>query len=299
MTETTLSRAADAREELQRMEANMNQSAIDSVMQGKGNDSSPDSSNVSNTDGPDGTPSDSKGAEKLLGRDQLLAFLEENADNLPQGAETFKAMQRSMASQGNEARELRERLDKLEKEQEAPQEPSPEEVRRKQLLQRMPKQQRDLMEAYIEEMGLVSRDELENERQVERSTEHTSQLITEGIEKWGEDFGHMENDKFVWNPEIFDGVRSLYQTLKDPNEGITPNQLYVLHNFDKLMDDAFKRGQGESTGTDRINRLQRANGMARNSSSVPRSEPDLRQDGDSLEDVTAKAVKKAWGRLFK
>ena len=289
--------AMTAVEELQQMEDAINQGEIDSVLKGKSDGNRSGNGNGSGSNGPNGTPDDPKGAEKLPGRDDLLAFLEQNADSLPNGAAGLKEMQRTIAAQGNAKRELEERLAKLEEAKKEPEGPTPEEQRRKAILARLPRAQREAMEAMIEEMGLVSRDEIEEEKAVEESTKLTAQSIAEGIEAWGEEFGHMEDDKFIWNPEIFEGVRGLYRDLKSPDKGITPNQLFILHNFDKLIEKAKSEAQGGVGKVDRINRLQRANGMNRNSTSMAPSGPPIREEGDNLEDVTAKAVRNAWRKL--
>lgn len=287
-------------EELQQMEAELNAEAINGILSSKQSGTTDRDSDEQDSNGPsNGSPNESKSSEKLPSRGDVLAFLEQNADRLPGGAESFKEIQRTVNNQANSNKELQERLEALEKANEKPQEPSPEEVRRKQLLSRIPRQERERMEALIDEMGLVSRDEIEREKMIEESTKMTAQSIADGIEQWGDDFGYMDGDRFVWNTEIFDGVRDLYRQLRNPEQGITPNHLYILHNFDKLISAAEQRGAEGATEGDRVQRLMRANSMHRSSASVPKSEPNLREDGDTLEDVTAKAVKRAWNRLVR
>jgi len=285
-------------EELQQMEADINSQAINNMLSSNQSGTTERNGDVRESNGPsNGLPKDPKSAEKLPSRGDVLAFLEENADRLPGGAESFKEIQRSLTSQSSVNKELQERLDALEKANQEPEKPSEEEVRRKNILSRIPRHEREKFQAIIDEMGLVSRDEIEREKIVEESTKLTAQSIEKGIEQWGDEFGHMDGDKFIWNPEIFDGVRDLYRQLKNPEQGITPNHLYILHNFEKLISEAEQRGASGAQGDDRMQRLVRANSMHRSSSSVPRREPDIREDGDTLEDITAKAVKKAWNRL--
>jgi hypothetical protein len=287
-------------EELQQMEAELNAESINNLMEQKQSGATGRVGDERDSNGPrNGLPNESKSSEKLPTRGDVLAFLEQNADRLPGGAESFKEIQRTINNQASSNKELQERLEALETANEKPEQPSPEEVRRKQLLSRMPKHERDRLEALIDEMGLISRDEIEREKMIEESTKMTAQSIAEGIEQWGEDFGYMDGDKFVWNTNIFDGVRDLYRQLRSPEQGITPNHLYILHNFDKLMSEAEQRGAQGATGGDRVQRLMRANSMHRSSASVPKGEPSIREDGDTLEDVTAKAVKRAWNRLVR
>lgn len=283
-------------DELQQMEADINSQAINDMINQSG--TTERNGNTQASDSPsNGSLENAESVEKRPSRGDVLAFLEENADQLPGGAESFREIQRSLTSQSNSNKELAERLEALEKANEKPREPSPEEVKRQQLLSRIPKHERDKFQAMIDEMGLVSRDEIEQEKAIEESTKLTAQSIEKGVEQWGEDFGKMEDGQFVWNPEIYEGVRELYRSLKNPEQGITPNHLYILHNYEKLIADAQNKGQSESDYGERMQRLVKANSMNRSSTSVPRSDPSLRQDGDTLEDITAKAVKKAWNRI--
>ena len=296
---TPASASMSATEELQQMQADMVKGQIDSAMEGKGGGTTPQSANASGSNAPrNGTSGDSTDVEKPAGRNDVLAFLEKNADALPGGAEAFREIQRSVSSQGTANKELMDRLDKLEEGPKEPPKPDPQDVRRKQLLARMPRGQRETFEAMIDEMGLVSRDELDQEAAVERSTEQTRTSITEGIEKWGDHFGRMEGDNFVWNEDDHEEMRELYRSLKDPNEGITPNQLYILQNHEALLEQAAQGGASGAEGTDRINRLHRANGMQRKSSNAPATEPPLKEEGDSLEEITAKAVRRNWKKVF-
>lgn len=285
-------------EELQQMEADINSQAINDMIGSKQSGTTERNGNGRDSNGPsNGSPAESNSAEKLPSRGDVLAFLEQNADSLPGGAESFKEIQRSLTSQSSSNKELKERLEALEKASAKPEEPSEEEVRRKNVLSRIPRTEREKFQAMIDELGLVSRDEIEHEKAIEESTKLTAQSIEQGIEQWGEQFGHMDGDKFVWNPEIFEDVRDLYRQLKSPEQGITPNHLYILHNFDRLIAEAEQRGASGQQDTDRMQKLVRANSMHRSSSNVGRKEPDLREDGDTLEDITAKAVKKAWNRI--
>ncbi len=291
-----MSNQISAVEELQQMEAQINTDAINNMLNQSG--TTERNGNAQDLNGPsNGLPEKSDSAEKLPSRGDVLAFLEQNADSLPGGAESFKEIQRSLSSQSSTNKELKERLEALESASQKTEEPSEEEVRRKNVLSRIPRHEREKFQAIIDEMGLVSRDEIEHEKAVEESTKLTAQSIEQGIEQWGDSFGHMDGDKFVWNSEIFDDVRDLYRQLKSPEQGITPNHLYILHNFDRLIQEAEQRGAMGQQGNDRMQKLVRANSMHRSSSSVARKDPDIREDGDTLEDITAKAVKKAWNRI--
>ena len=237
MTEATSANTSNASDELEQLQFAMNKNAIDSVVAEKRNGTSSGNGNASNNSDPgNGHSGNSNGAEKTPSRQELLDYLEQNADALPGGAELVKQFQRTISQQGNANKELEERLSKLED-------------------------------------------------------------VTKGVDSWGEDFGHMEDDKFVWNPEIYDGVRDLFKSMRSPEEGITPNQLYILYNFDKLMQAEYDRGSSQAGYGNRTQRVARASSSHNRSSNAPMQEPALRQDDDDLDDIVSKAVLKSWKAL--
>ena len=295
MTEIASANTSNAFDELEQLQSAMNKEAIDSVVAAKGNGTTPGNGNASNDPDPGNGPSEhSNGAEKTPSRQELLDYLEKNADALPGGAELVKQFQRTISQQGNANRELEQRLAKLEDAVKEPEKPDPADARRQQMLQRMPKQQRDMFDAYVEELGLVSKDELDAEERNKRSMEMTMGAITEGVDKWGEDFGSMDGEKFVWNPEIYEGVRDLFKSMRSPDEGITPNQLYILYNHDKMMQSEYERGLSEGGNGNRAQRVARASGSHNRSSNAPAQEPSIRQEDDDLSDIVSKAVLKSW-----
>jgi len=295
MSEVTPTFTSNATQELEQIESAMNKDAIDSVMAGKGNGTAPGNGNASNNSDPgNGLSDNSNGAEKTPSRQELLDYLESNADAIPGGADLVKQFQRTISQQGNANKELEERLNKLENANKAPEKPDPADVRRQQLLKRMPKQTQEMFEAFVDELGLVSRHELDAEERDKRSVEMTMGAITEGVETWGEDFGAMDGDKFVWNPDIYDGVRDLFKSMRSPEEGITPNQLYILYNYENLLKAEYERGVSSAGEGDRTQRVARAASSHNRSSNAPTQEPALRQDDDDLNDIVSKAVLKSW-----
>jgi len=298
MTEVTSANTSNASEELEQLQFAMNKDAIDSVMAAKGSGTSPGNGNASNSSDPgNGLSDNSNGAEKTPSRQELLDYLENNADALPGGAELVKQFQRTISQQGNANRDLEQRLGKLENTAKGPAKPDPADVRRQQVLKRMPKQTQEMFEAFVDELGLVSREDLDAEARDKRSMEMTMGAITEGVDKWGADFGQMEEDKFVWNSDIYEGVRDLFQSMRSPEEGITPNQLYILYNFDKLMQAEYDRGSSQAGSGNRTQRVARASSSHNRSSNAPTQEPSLRQDDDDLSDIVSKAVLKSWKTL--
>jgi len=271
MTEVTPANTSNASEELEQLQYAMNKDAIDSVVAAKGNGTSPGNGNASNASDPgNGLSENSNDAEKTPSREELLDYLESNADAIPGGADLVKQFLRTINQQGNANKELDQRL------------------------KRMPKQTQEMFEAFVDELGLVSRDELDAEARDKRSMEMTMGAITEGVDRWGTDFGEMEDDKFVWNSQIYEGVRDLFQSMRSPEEGITPNQLYILYNFDKLMQAEHDRGASQAGSGNRAQRVARASSSHNRSSNATMQEPALRQDDDDLSDIVSKAVLKSW-----
>ncbi len=107
MTEITSANTSSASDELEQLQSAMNKEAIDSVVAEKGNGTSPGNGNASNTSDPgNGLSDNSNGAEKTPSRQELLDYLEKNADALPGGAELVKQFQRTISQQGNANEEL-------------------------------------------------------------------------------------------------------------------------------------------------------------------------------------------------
>lgn len=285
-------------EALQQMEASQKLSEIDSVIDARRGEATASAPNPNTAAASNGNSNAVSSGEKPAGRDQVLQFLEANASQLPGGAEAFRDMQRTISQQGQSNNQLSDRLSNLENALSAnqPEQVDEETQRRRSLVNRIPAQQQEAFQALLEEMGYVSRQELEAKEADQQAYQYTVDTINEGVEAWGEDFGHMENGQFVWNPEIRDGVRGLYQDMISEDKGITPTQLYKLYHYDKLIEDAYNRGASESMGGNRIAHAANARTISSSAHRAPDNQ-SIYREGDSLDTVTERAVLKAFRSL--
>ncbi len=285
---------------LQQLEASQRLSEIDSAMVARRGEATASATNPSSDAASNGNSNSDNVGEKPAGRDQVLQYLENNAHNIPGGAEAFRDMQRTISQQGQANSDLEGRLSGLEQ---ALTDNQPEQVdedaqRRQALVSRIPRQQQEAFQALLDEMGYVSRQELDEQEADRQAYQYTVDTINEGVDAWGDEFGHMDGEQFVWNPEIREGVRELYQGMLSEEKGITPTQLYKLYNFDQLIEDAYNRGASEGQGgmSNRIARAASARTIDQSSHRAPDNQ-SIYRDGDSLDTVTERAVLKAFRAL--
>ena len=303
MTEATIpvdpamDNPADA---LQQMEASQRLSEIDTAMEARRGGATASATNPNSDAASNGNSNSDTTGEKSAGRDQVLQYLEDNAHNIPGGAQAFREMQRTISQQGQSNNTLEGRLNNLEQ---ALTEDQPEQVdedsqRRRALVNRIPKQQQEAFQALLDEMGYVSRQDLEDQEADREAYQYTVDTINEGVDVWGENFGHMEGGEFVWTPDISDGVRGLYSDMLSKEKGITPTQLYKIYRFDNLLEDAYNRGatEGRSGISNRVAHAANARTIDQSSHRAPDNQSIYRK-GDSLDTVTERAVLKAFRTL--
>lgn len=295
---------ADADAMLRQIDAQTNLDEVNSLRDGMGVESAHDT-DPAGTQGPNGTPS-SRTGEKQAGRDVVLRYLESHANDLPGGAETFRDLQRQnsrlgndRAEQGSELTDLRETVARLqglvEGRGESTEAAAPEvnevDQKRQQVLARLRPAQREVFQALVDEMGLVSRESMEAEAAERRSEEFTATTITEGINQFGDDFGTMEGDSFVWNPEIKPEVEKAFSRLTSETEGITPTDLYWIVRGPKLVAGGGGGLNQNWHDRDAVQRRLRA-GTIEGSASQTGAQSGLynKASGDTLADVTSRAL---------
>tara|TARA_R110002167_G_scaffold114284_5_gene287901 strand:- start:1333 stop:2244 length:912 start_codon:yes stop_codon:yes gene_type:complete len=280
---------------LAQMEASQKMTEIDSALAARRGEAPASTANPNMAKASNGNSNANTSGEKPAGRDQVLQFLEANADHMPGGVEAFKDMQRTISQQGQSNSALETRLGNLENAltENQPEQVDPDTERRRALVNRIPVQQQEAFQALLDEMGYVSRQELAANEADREAYDYTVDTINQGVEAWGEEFGQMEGEQFVWNPEIRDGVRELYQEMLSEDKGITPTQLYKLYKHDQLVEDAYNRGAQEGGGVNRIAHAANARTINQSTHRAPDNQSIYRQ-GDSLDTVTERAVLKAF-----
>ena len=285
-------------EALQQMEASQRLTEIDSAVAARRGEATASAPNPNSAAASNGNSNANTSGEKSAGRDQVLQFLEANAGQIPGGAEAFRDMQRTISQQGQSNNDLSDRLSNLENalSNNQPEQVDEESERRRALVNRIPAQQQEAFQALLDEMGYVSRQDLDAEEADRQAYQYTVDTINEGVEAWGEEFGHMEGEQFVWNPDIRDGVRQLYEEMLSEDKGITPTQLYKLYHHDKLVEDAYNRGATEGRGGNRVAHAANARTISSSAHRAPDNQ-SIYRDGDSLDTVTERAVLKAFRSL--
>ncbi len=234
----------------------------------------------------------------VVGRDELLRYLESDPNAPPGSADIVRGLQRTISTQGDAVKNLEARLDAIEKSAApapvADSEPTPEELERRKLLNNVNDTQRATIQALIEDMGYVRKDEVER-REIESNLDQLVVKDVKGsLDEFGEDFGTIDGDEltsteqFQWNPEIKDGISQLYEKMTSDSHGILPRQLYILHRFPQLIKEAEERGRNGSMPARAADaaRVPVSNGSVPNST----SKPDIYKKGDSVDDVIDRAT---------
>ena len=284
--------AESAYDQLRQIDAQANLSAMQSLAGASGAESIRGADRANQNAASTGNPAGDAG-EKHAGRDQVLRFLEDNADSLPGGAATFRDLQRNVTDLGQRNSETQARLDSIEARL-GGSEGTPEEyvesdadIQAKQnLLNRLKPEQRQMLEAFAEINGFVRKDDIDAAEVEKRSDEFTDQSIEEGLNLYGEDFGTMQDGQFVWNPDIKEDARSVLERITSDETGITPMDLFWI----------IKGRSGGPVSRANLNRQRIARGV--NANTVSRSAPNAtrsnlnynRERGDTLEDVTDRAL---------
>ena len=287
-----------AYDELRQMDARANLDEINSVNSETGRELTRNT-DLGGDEDPGNGSSDSNSRQKA-GRDNVLRYLEDHANDLPGGAETFRDLQRQITRMGTERAETSERLARLEGRFEGQggtggeEEPVSEEAtKREAMLNKLRPGQREIFEALVDELGLVSQDQIEQDKAEADAEAFTANTIPEGIEKFGDDFGEMVNGRFEWNPDLKESVSEVFQRLTSEETGITPMDLYWLVRGPQLIADASGRavGQEQNNSRERIAKRLRASTTEQSSPGV-RSQSVIydRAKGDTLDTVVNRAV---------
>ena len=281
-----------AYDQLRQMDAQASLNAMQSMAGASGAESIRDADSGRYNAASNGNPA-SDSEQKRAGRDQVLRFLEENADNLPGGAATFRDLQRNVTDLGQRNSDTQARRESIESRlggsEGTPEERNPDDARglhQRQLLDRLRPEQRAMLEAFAEVNGFVRADDVEAAETERLSDEFTSQSIQEGIDLYGGDFGTMEDGRFMWNPDIKEEARAVLERITSDDTGITPTDLFAILKA---------RSGGAINKADayrqRITRGVNANTISRSAPNSTRSNINYnRERGDTLEDVTDRAL---------
>jgi hypothetical protein len=164
----------------------------------------------------------------------------------------------------------------------------------------------ELFDKMAQTRGYVQQGQLDNQQSVDRVNDYLQQSIVEGLDRFGESFGAREEDgQFVFGDNVKESCEQVYERLFDgESRGPTPQDLYILANFDSLIEGAKAQGvaaakdgtsEQQAKNQKRTERVSRAQTENRTTSTT--AEPVVRRKGDSLEDTIARASADAWRNI--
>ena len=301
-------------QELQALEALQNAEEADSALRNARGETGEEQTRAKTTDAnprdraPAKGPASDGGAEKPMGRANLLSYLRDNQDELPEGAaEQATQDQRQLTRLGQEnadlkssLQEMREEMAELRGRQQAMQSPTPTrpgqqpkgpENEDEQLLSNITPQQTQVLHAFMRRNGYVTQDALNVAEEARRSDQYTQQAIDDGLERWGEAFGARNEDgTFTYHEEIAAPMQTTLDRVTE-GEGVSPSDLFKLTYFDQLMEAARDEGRGVGAGDRRSAKLSQAATMRNSAPAGAGSDIIYDKDsGDTGDTVTDRAL---------
>lgn len=243
------------------------------------------------------------------GRPGIDTVLRDVAEQLsPEYAEVIRGLQRDFV-QGHEVERMRSELSEALREVNSlreellyegdEEEPSEEDSQLQELLQNVPQEQVELLEAVLRSKGYVKQEDL-SEMERERAIESANY---EAVEKWGELFGTIDPDTGELNlsDEARADMAPIYDRLVN-QQNLTFEDLFVLSNYEDMIEAAIEVGieqareEYEGDNRQRTQRARRGNVATR--SAGGNTAPKL-YDAQKLQDKPMKnriedVMRKAW-----
>lgn len=189
--------------------------------------------------------------------------------------------------------EMTERIARLESTLQPPQEAVPDP-----LLARVTPQQWEMFDRMAAEKGYVRREDLEAAQRNETAAEYNEREVQEAQDRFGESFGTFDDSgKFILSDEAFEAIQKESDRVFNPTYGITAKDLYVLANWQQLLDEDRGNGRPSRMAEEAEEELppsppprQRRVFTERNSAPVGGRPSSYTRGTDSLEDVVRKAA---------
>jgi hypothetical protein len=149
-------------------------------------------------------------------------------------------------------------------------------------------------EAIAKRLGFVKESDLQKERSDVFVQDHNKLAV----DSFGDDFGTFTSDgAFVLNEAQAPALASHYQRLHDPDRGVSYRDLYIIENFDKLMDSAREQGrQDKGIVRTQLSRAQ-VEGMPTTARTTIALRGEENTKADSSQNVMARAMAAAKARL--
>lgn len=165
-------------------------------------------------------------------------------------------------------------------------------VKRRELLSRVDPKTKELFSAFVEELGLVSADQLATERADDIASLRSEQSAEKGIADFGDSFGAIDDDgTFHLNSEVAPECKRILDQVTSEEHGITPLQLYILARHGDLVEAAYNKGLNEKTtaGQSETERRRVATTVSR-TGGAPASTAPIYKKGEPVEDVVGRAL---------
>lgn len=155
-----------------------------------------------------------------------------------------------------------------------------------------------LLDAYIENKGVLTKDEQEVKDMMTKQAAYVAAENQKGISTYGDTFGALKEDGTIdINPDMQDKIDETLSRLEDGGRGVTPLDLFRLAAFDELIENAKSEGTtvnetpAQEKRREKVTAVKKGNVVSR-SSARSGSKTKLKYDPekDSVGDVYQKAL---------
>jgi hypothetical protein len=93
-----------------------------------------------------------------------------------------------------------------------------------------------MFKALAEHLGYVPRSELEQRELEAQADTYATNAMRQAVEDFGENFGAVDaQGNVVVKPEVQQRLRSRFQALRDPKQGITLRDLFILEHAEDIL----------------------------------------------------------------
>lgn len=163
-------------------------------------------------------------------------------------------------------------------------------------LARITPQQWDIFDKMAASRGYVRREELEAAQAEVLTKEYFRHEMEDARQMFGEQLAVQgEDGEFVLTDEAAEQIQAVHDRIFDPRYGVTPKDLFILANFNEMLEAARQDGVRTSgrQPAPRLSGPRRPMQTVRNSASSYPVRQQLYKSGDSLEDVVRRAAASA------
>ncbi len=155
-----------------------------------------------------------------------------------------------------------------------------------------------LLDAYIENKGVLTRDEQEVKDMMAKQAAYVAAENQKGISEYGDMFGALKGDGTIdINPEMQDKIDETLSRLEDGGRGVTPLDLFRLAAFDELIENAKSDGTvvnetpEQEARREKVTAVKKGSVVSRSSArSNGRTKLKYDPEKDSVGDVYQKAL---------